>query len=366
MVEKNRIGGKPKSSGFNFKPPDDDDVKQRAERRSGGSFDNIFKAGVDVWRPKDGDKLIRILPAGWENEKNHYALKVFIHKWVGVNKGTYLCLRRMRNKTCPICEASEESSRAGEREDAYKLSALEHYVCYILARDDDKMSNIPQLYLMGRTLDSDIAALSRSKKSGKTLWLTNQDEGNDVNVRRTGKQLLTKYLPSIEHESCPILDDQKAQDKVIAHIIEYPIPSLLEYKSAEYLEQIMSGTVEEKDPDLDNDDVTADSAGDDAIDDDAGDDDPLPRTRGPRRDMEEAEETIKPRRSREHATAHKIPAKPDDDADPDEGADDDSDDEEEEDTKPISRHRGSNLPETDDEDPDDDPPPRSRGVARRK
>ncbi len=357
MVEKNRIGGKPKSSGFNFKPPDDDDVKQRAERRGGGSFDNIFKAGVDVWRPKDGDNLIRILPAGWENEKNHYALKVFIHKWVGVNKGTYLCLRKMRGKPCPICDASEESSRAGEKDDAYKMSAVENYVCYILARDDDKMSSIPQLYLMGRTLDSDIAALSRSKKSGKTLWLTNQDEGNDVNVRRTGKQLLTKYLPSIEHESCPILDDQKAQDKVIAHIIEYPIPSLLEYKSIEYLEQIMSGTVEEKDPDLDND-TTADNGVDD-VDDDIGDD-PLGEDEYLDQDGAIRKKPVA-RNKGERTIARKAPPpEPDDDADLDEANDD-----EEEDTKPTARRRVPE-PETDDEDPDDDPPPRSRSTVRRR
>ncbi len=342
MVEKNRIGGKPKSSGFNFKPPDDDDVKQRAERRGGG-FEGIFKAGVDVWRPKDGDNLIRILPAGWENEKNHYALRVYIHKFVGVNKGTYLCLRKMRNKTCPICEASEESSRAGEKDDAYKMSAIENYVCYILERDDDKMAKIPQLYLMGRQLDSDIAALTRSKRTGKTLWLTNRDEGHDVVIRRTGKQLLTKYLPSIEHDPCPILDDQKDQDKVVAHIIEHPIPSTLEYKSAEYLEQIMSGTAEEEDPDLDND-ATADN-GDDGIDSNEeplGEDEYLDRDGAIRKKpVTHNKERALPRKT--------APPKPDD-----------LDDDEDTDT-PVDE-------DPDDEDPDDDPPPppKSRGTARQR
>src|SRR4051812_42334164 len=107
---------KPVSSGFKYKKRTADDVKKRAEQ-SGGRFDSPLIGGVDFFRPKNGENVVRILPATWD-EHEHYGLDVWMHRFIGADNSNYLCLNKMQGKRCPACEEHKLAKDAGEEEEA--------------------------------------------------------------------------------------------------------------------------------------------------------------------------------------------------------------------------------------------------------
>jgi gp32 DNA binding protein like len=250
---------KTKKKGFQYKPRDEKKLKERAEQE-GGAFDSIFKAGVDTWRPAQGDNKIRILPPTWEDH-DHYGFDVWQHGYVG--NGSYLCLSKMLQKRCPICEAARESRAAGEEEEAKRLSPSRRVVVWIVDRDADDPS-VPLLWPMSWTMDRDIAALCHNKRTGASLLIDHPDEGYDLTFKRKGTgPTKTKYFGlAVERDASAISDDEKEQEGILEYIQENPIPSLLHYQSADYLKRMIEGEVEEKDEDGQGEDDEQEDGGD--------------------------------------------------------------------------------------------------------
>lgn len=102
-----------RKSGFTYTPPKSGFVKRQANRKF-SRFDSIFKSAYDGWRPKEGENNIRILPATWDGHED-YAYTIWLHRYVGQDTSNYLCLRKMKNKRCPICVEAERSRRLVRR-----------------------------------------------------------------------------------------------------------------------------------------------------------------------------------------------------------------------------------------------------------
>jgi hypothetical protein len=239
-------------SSFNYKPRNEEDVKKRSER-SGGRFDSLYKGGFDVWRPKVGDNLIRILPPTWDDHE-HYGYDIWVHAYVGADSSSYLCLNKMGKGHCPMCAAAKEAKDAGEEDEAKALAPKNLVVCWILDRDED--STTPVLYGMSWAMDRDIAALCHNKRTGKILLIDHPDDGYDITIKRQGQGLKTKYFGmAVDRDSTPICDDTDEQEKVLELIQENPIPSILNYYDEDYLEKVLAGTASasSKDEDLDDD-----------------------------------------------------------------------------------------------------------------
>src|ERR1017187_5349515 len=139
------VAAKPKQSGFVYTPRDPDEIKKRSER-STGRFDTGFKDGFDLFRPKGGTSVVRILPPTWMEGAGHYAFEVWVHKWIGADGGTFMCPRKMINKPCPICESCKLAKDEGDSDEEKALRVSEMDVCWVLSRDDENNSMIPKLY----------------------------------------------------------------------------------------------------------------------------------------------------------------------------------------------------------------------------
>lgn len=243
-----------KGKGFTYKERDPKKLKERAEQQ-GGTFDSIFKQGVDTWRPKQGDNQVRILPPTWDGH-DHYGYDVYVHSYVGADQSTYLCPKKMKNDRCPICEAAAEAKAAGETEDAKDLQVKKQSLVYILDRNGEDPEQ-PQVWAMSWTFDRDIAALCHTKKTGKLLTIDHPDKGYDVMFKRTGTKLQTRYVGiQIDREATPILDDEDDQDRVLDFIQGAPLDSLLKFYDEDYLQKVVDGTGEkgaDKDEDEDDD-----------------------------------------------------------------------------------------------------------------
>lgn len=405
-----RSGSGKRGRGFTYRPPSVDFVKRQSERK-GGKFDNIVKGTFDMWRPKEGSNQIRIMPATWDDHDD-YALIVWVHKRIGADTSTYLCLRKMLNKRCPICEECTAARKAGENDEAKALDCSEQMLCWMIDREEDRPK--PKVYVMSAPFYKDVNALCYDTRTGSAIFVDNPDEGFDLKIKRTGQGLKTRYLPQIDHNPSPLADRPKDQDALIAFTEENPLPDVLNYYSAAYLEKILSGTGGEKDEDLDAPDEedaaprgrakvgakrrTEPEDEDLPDEEDAEQEEAPPRARArtrraePEEDHEqdaadEAEnEGREARQSMRGGTRRR--AEPEDDAeeaspkrstarrrDPEEDPEEDSPppkkrpqararaeeaDEEPEDEAPPRRKRAPV------DDPEDDPPPRRRATARRE
>lgn len=312
-----RVGSKnvkkKKRSGFVYKKRSADDVKRRAEQ-SGARFDSPIKPNIDVWRPKDGENQVRILPPTWEGA-DHYGLDVWLHRFIGADNSSYICLDKMQNKPCPICRESLASKKAGEEDEAKELAARKHVIVWVIDRDDDSMT--PQIWIMSWSQDRDISDLCRLKKDGKVLMLDDPDEGYDVTIKRTGKGLKTRYQYIIDRDSSPISEDQDEQEKILEYIMENPLPTTLVYHPADKMDKALSGMEPEVDDELDDDEED---------------------------DRHSRKKTLK---------AGKRRRVDDDDEDEDEDDEEDEDEEDEEDKKPV-RRRGKKPADDEDEDEEED------------
>jgi gp32 DNA binding protein like len=372
-------GGDKKDGFFSrYRPPPADYVKRQAERK-GGKFDSIFKGNFDTFTPKEGDNTLRVLPAGWEGSDD-YAYQVWIHYGIGADESSYLCLRKMKDETCPICQEVARMKADGETEDAKRIDCKERFICWVIDRSD--RDETPALYSMPATVYKDINALCYSSKSGKAIFIDNPDDGYDIIVRRTGTKRNTRYLPQVDREATAVTDDPDKYKELEEWVQDNQVPECLQFFDADYLEKALSGEIDRNKDDQDEDDKDVKRPARRGRDDEDDEDDAKPaRTKRRGRDEEEDEDEDRPARGKGKAAA----AKDEDDLDDELPFGDDEDEDESEneakearqdrqarssrrdrdededgtDERPRANKRPSRRDEDDEED--EDPPPRRRG-----
>lgn len=230
---------------WRYEPQKAEKIAERGSR-TGGRYDSIFKSGIDSWRPKTGDNWIRFLPGTW-GVSVHYAYDIFIHRGIGTDDSTYLCLDKMLGKFCPICDAAGEAKRARDEEEVKALRAIEQKCSFILDREGDNRLQ-PQAYAMSWTLDRDIASLANDKRHGHIFHIDDPQNGYDVTIKRAGTGLNTRYHGiAIDRDPSPIAEKERDADKIMDFIGDNPIPSILNFYDADYLEKVLSGTTGGKD-----------------------------------------------------------------------------------------------------------------------
>lgn len=360
QVNRREKGGR---GGFDYRPSDPKKLKERAEAQ-GGAFDSYFKSGFDLFKPKVGDNAVRICPPTWKGH-DHFGYEIWVHGYIGSDKSSYLCPKRMKNKPCPICEAAAKSTKAGEKDEGDDIKAKKRVVYWVMDREGD--SSDPELWSVSWTMDKDISGRCE-KRSGKILELDNPWDGHDVTFRRTGTGLKTRY-PGLEVDSdkTPLADRDKDVERILEFVKEHPLDSVLKFYPYEHLAAVIDGTNKEKDDDLDEDEDDRKSSkrrSRDDDDDEDEDDRKSSKRRGRDRDDDEDEDEdrgSKKRRGRdddddEDEKPKRRKSRDDDDEDEDDkpkrkSRDDDDNDEDEKPKRRKSR---------DDDDDEDDEPKKKR------
>jgi hypothetical protein len=321
MVNKLQRKEKTKKKGFVYKGRSAETIKKIAEQ-SGGRFDSILKGSTDTFTPHVGENTVRILPPTWDSD--YFGLSVWVHSRIGEDNSTYLCLKKMKGKDCPICAAAKEAKDDGEEDEAKALRNNERFLYYVIDRKEKEPS--PLVWNASWTQNRDIADACRNMKTGKVLLIDHPDEGYDLSFRRTGQGLKTKYgAPQVDRDKSAISDDDDEQTEILETIEATPLPDLLHYYDAAYLEKVLAGG-EKKDEELDEDED--------------GEEDEKPSKRKKRGDEDEDEEEDRPKKKKKPA------------------ADEEEDDGDEEDEKPKKKKR---VADEDEEEEDEKPTRRRRG-----
>lgn len=225
-------------------------TKARAENKR--RFDSPIKPNIDIWRPKDGENFIRILPPKWK-DADHFAYDLIVHNSIGADQSSYLCIERMGGRgKCPICAAAKAAKNAGEDQEYKDLNAREAFACYVLDRNE-KGDPKPRVYVMSWTQNNDLGNQLMDHKSKKVIYIDDPLNGYDVTVKRTPSKPFPKYSFSVDREPSPITEDRRDLKEIMRQITEVPIPDTLLFQKAEYLERVLEGTAGAKDKDLDDD-----------------------------------------------------------------------------------------------------------------
>lgn len=209
-------------------------INARANKQ-GGDFQGYIKDEFKIYKVRDGENCIRILPASWESD--HYGLDVHVHWGVGPENATVLCLRKMLQERCPVCEEVTTLERAGETKEAQELSERLSVLAWIIDRKDEAAG--PQLWAMPFTkVDREIQKQSQDRQSGVYFVVDNPDTGYDIYFDKSGKGLTTQYT-GVQLARNPTSVDQEFLD----YIAQVPVPETLIWRDYDTLKNLMYGGV---------------------------------------------------------------------------------------------------------------------------
>lgn len=235
--------------GFDYRPTNPKKLKERAER-TGGGFDTYFKPGINIYKNKVGENCVRICPPTFKDHE-HFGLEIWVHGWVGPDKASFLCPKKMKGKKCCVCDSAAEALDAGEKEEGDDLKPKQKVIYWVIDRDGD--SDDPEVWPVSWTMDKDISGRCE-KRSGKILELDNPWNGHDVTFRRTGQGLKTRYTGiDVDSEKTPLADTKKGIQRLLDFLQEHPLDEILKYHTNDQMQAALEGGAAEKDEDLDED-----------------------------------------------------------------------------------------------------------------
>lgn len=266
------------ASRFKYSGTRDVEGVTRRSKESGGSYDSYLSQEASFFKVGEGENAVRILPPTWamdfreelakgidaglsrekasaaaakkypdqakEFEKwgDGWEIQVWLHRNVGPDNGTYLCLDKMQGERCPVCEAQRDAT---DEDEANSLKVGKRPMCYVIDRNNEKAG--PQILSMPLTLFREINTRSIDKKDGSAILIDDPEEGFDVLFTREGKDLRTKYTGvEVERDPTPIHEDQKKQDKWLDYITANPLPDLLQFYPADHIEKVLFGRTERR------------------------------------------------------------------------------------------------------------------------
>lgn len=225
-------------------------------------FDSAAKSGVSFWKDKEDDHDIYIVP--YITGKNHPRIAegkmaitcdVFVHRGIGVNQDSFVCLNKSYGKKCPVCEYQAELRDTEDAdEDAVKAlnasrRSLYNIVCLDTPATRDKGIQVWNVshYLFTIPLEE----LAHKKKGGGNVLYGDIDKGKVISFRRKGTKFNTEYtaFEFKDRDEIPdaILDSAVCLDNLI-HIPTYEEVSAAFWESKEAEEKPTETAKEERKP----------------------------------------------------------------------------------------------------------------------
>ena len=160
--------------------------------------DKLERLGITSYRPLPGQCVIRIIPP--IDPRTPWAKRVHLHKDIGANKKTFICLKRMFSLPCPICEYADR--RKAEGAETSELVAFWPKTRDLIFIYD--ISN-PQAEEKGlrwwdapcddnHAIKENIYALSKDPVTQAPIDVSDPENGRDIMFTRKGTDRSTSYF----------------------------------------------------------------------------------------------------------------------------------------------------------------------------
>lgn len=259
----------------------------KSTERSQGSGKNIIKIdNPPMWRPKDGEHIIDILPyfAGKydsiEKKGNAtYTYEYWVHNKMGVNEIPVVCLAGTYNKPCPICEERQRLINNKVDEQIHGLLRPKRRNIYnIISYDEGEEAKGVQIWEVSyHYFEKLVLAISKKvKRSGKNQSKNqNKQDSVDFISPEEGKSISFKIEPAKGENDYPKFvghsfedRDYEISDKLLDKT--YVLDNIVQIYTYEEAKEIYFGPEKSKRKKKDDDD---DEDDDNTSDDDEDDDD---------------------------------------------------------------------------------------------
>jgi len=198
-------------------------------KNKGNNFVGILKAPekTEWFKPNKGRNVIDIIPYEITTD-NHpdvknkiskigdfdYVLSVWVHRFVGVEKGTYLCLNKNYHKPCPICEEYEKLKQSdSDKEEINKLKPARRVVYNILDHKDNKLKLFEVSYFQ---FEKELLDEAGSGDDGELVDFYNPIDGRSVSFRAVENTQFSTKNPFFDFKSFQF---EKREDEISEKII---------------------------------------------------------------------------------------------------------------------------------------------------
>jgi uncharacterized Zn finger protein (UPF0148 family) len=189
-----------------------------------GRFRDIFdprkKAGVTFWKCSEDDHEMYIVPfvTGKQHptkKEGHTGINVmpFVHRGIGVNEDSYICLNRTYNERCPICEYQKELRESTDKDVEEKtvkaLSPTRRSIYLIVCLDSSaETKKGVQVWDVSSWLFTEpLDELAEKKKGGGKVLYADDTVGKIISFRKKGSKRNTEYTAFELKDRAPIADD---------------------------------------------------------------------------------------------------------------------------------------------------------------
>lgn len=167
-------------------------------------YDPAKKAGVKFYKCKTDDHELYMVPyivgshhPRLKEGKMDFVLNVFVHRGIGVNEDSYICLNRTFRGKCPICEYQADL-RESDKADDEEIKALNptkrsiyNIVCLDTPKEEEKGVQVFDVSHWLFTIP--LEELAHKKKGGGEVAYADIDEGKVISFRKKGEKRSTEF-----------------------------------------------------------------------------------------------------------------------------------------------------------------------------
>jgi len=210
-----------------------DTIKNEAKERAEGGFggvkrkwytdnEKLEKLGMKQYKAKQATNFLSIIPP--EDATKYFGLKVFIHFDIGANHDAYLCPKMMKGEKCILCERREQlKTQEADKELLKAFSCFPpRYLFIVVDRASKETEAIgPQLYDASQGINDEILGLSKDRRTGEVIDISDIDNGRMLVFDRTGKGATSTRYSAFELEKQDPIPDEWLDIPTIEELLHY-------------------------------------------------------------------------------------------------------------------------------------------------
>jgi len=204
---------------------------RKGQKKGGGDFEStsIFKPDMDTvfWNPKEGQHFFDIIPylAG-PNDPDEpegaetYCFQPYMHRNVGPNDKSVICLAKTYKRNCAICEHVKELTRAGADEDLInEIKAQANpraiYNVHVLDSKEDRKKGVQVFHTSHFTMEGTLLELANTPTGPGSKEITPYipfpsafEDGKTISFKRKGTGINTRFIAhSLQDRDYAISDE---------------------------------------------------------------------------------------------------------------------------------------------------------------
>ena len=217
--------------------------KDVVNTRNSNVKDPWTSSDVEMYKIREGENRLRVLPPTWENPV-HHGFEVEIHYGIG-DRRQYICPKAFDGSDCCICQEAAVAYQEGDSKYGQKCLASSAWLIWVLDRLDTKNPDKPKLWKCTRGLDEELMILAKDRDTGGFIEIDHPDQGYDVcfdGVKKTAP-IDGQKMNFMEAKGLQILLNKPnaVPDTVLKYISENPIPQKLILYDYQHILEVFNG-----------------------------------------------------------------------------------------------------------------------------